>query len=901
MTILHKAAAPLLALVLLSGCSKGVAAPQESSPASEAAAPAEVPLGMLPRVVIPRHYQLDFVIDPARDRFSGHTEIDVNVTKPLTWFYLDGLDLNVKSVAARLAGGKLVPATYKQVDKSGVAMLTFASELPAGPAALVFDYDAPFDQSLSGLYKVVDAGDAYAFTQFEDIDARRAFPSFDEPGFKTPFDITITAPTTDKVVANTPVTNDTGAGNGMMKWTFQQTKPLPTYLVAMAVGPLDIVNAGEVPPNKYRDHPLPLRGIAARGMGPKLKYALSLTPAIVTALENYYGVGYPYPKLDTLAVPDFAAGAMENAGAITYREQLLLMDANAPLDQKRSSLVVQAHEIAHQWFGDLVTPTWWDNIWLNESFATWMEYKISKTVRPDEEFSRATLASALNVMRLDELPSARQIHNPVNNPDDIDNAFDDITYSKGGAVLSMFESYVGPQDWQRGINAYLKKYAFGNANAQDFISTIAETTNHPEIVQAFDDFIDQPHIPLLKTEPKCSAGEATAEIAESMYKPIGVDMPDRTWRVPACVSAEGRGHSCKLVVPPAATAPLGKNCPSFVFGNVDGAGYYRFAMEEPQWQAAIRAGVTLSPADQYTLFNNVTAALRAGQATASDFFNVIGVLAPHATWDLVGNIHDTVHEMRAGGNIPTPDAPKLQAFLRAKFAPRLKEVGIAAKKTDTVATALLRQRLVELLVDEGRDPALMAQLTKAANTYLASGEKNLGGIPPELLREAMRAGVISGGPAFADRVIAALKTSKDEFFIQSAIYAVAGSDDAATLNKLLALALTPTIRTGDMRYVQAYYAAESAARPALWSWFKTNFAAIEHRISARGMGYAPTIQSYACDAATKADLDAFFDPKLGELEGAPRVLRQTNERIDRCMAFNAAKGAELTAALNGAK
>ncbi|HEY5338701.1 MAG TPA: M1 family metallopeptidase, partial [Rhizomicrobium sp.] len=502
-------AALLAALTLLSACgqkdqpAKAPAAPVVAAPEVITKPSEPVPQAMLPRDATPLHYALTLTIDPKKDRFSGHAEIDVKFANARKTLFIDGLDLHVTNAEAKFANGKIVKAAYAQVDPTGVAYLNFGETIPEGNVTLIFDYDAPYDQSLAGLYKVVDRGDNYAFTQFENTDARRAFPGFDEPGFKTPFDVTVIAPQDDKVIGNTPVTHDSSAGGGMTRWVFEQTKPLPTYLIALAIGPLDIVDGGDIPANQYRDHPIHLRGITARGMGPKLQYALSLTPSIVTALENYYGVPYAYQKLDILAVPDFAAGAMENAGAVTFREQLLLMDENAPLEQKRSSLDVQAHELAHQWFGDLVTPHWWDDIWLNESFATWMENKISNTVKPDQEFGRETLNSSEAVMRLDELPSARQIHNPVNNQDDIDNAFDDITYSKGAAVLAMFESYVGPEEWQKGIHAYLTKFAFQNATAQDFITTIATTTNHPEIVDAFNNFIDQSGIPLLNGKPQC--------------------------------------------------------------------------------------------------------------------------------------------------------------------------------------------------------------------------------------------------------------------------------------------------------------------------------------------------------------------------------------------------------------
>jgi alanyl aminopeptidase len=909
---MQRSAVAVLALALaLTGCGKS--SPQHTTTAAQAPAaqpvpdPGPVPLGPLPRVVSPTHYRLAFTIDPTKDRFSGHDEIDVNFSKPMRTLYIHGLDIHMKSAVVRLAKGKTIAIQYKEVDKSGVALLTFAADVPAGPATLSFDYDAPYDQSLAGLYKVTARGDDYAFTQFESSDARRAFPGFDEPGFKTPFDISVTAPSADKVIGNTPVAGDTGAGNGMMRWTFQTTMPLPTYLIALAIGPLDIVDMGDIPANQYRNHPLHLRGIAARGMGPKLHYALSLTPSVINALEAYYGIGYPFQKIDILAVPDFAAGAMENAGAVTYREQLLLMDDNAPMDQKRASLDVQSHELAHQWFGDYVTPTWWDNIWLNESFATWMESKISTTVRPEQEFARESERNALSVMRLDELPSARQIHNPVNNPDDIDNAFDDITYSKGDAVLAMFESYVGPEAWQKGIHAYLTKFAYKNATAQDFITTIATETGHPEIVDAFNNFIDQPGIPLLKTDLACGASGAVANVTQSVYAPVGITETVRQWKVPACLTADG-AKACQLVTPPATQVLIGSVCPKTLFPNAEGAGYYRYAMDEKGWNTLISSATTLDPADQLSLMRGLDAAMRGGQAQAGDLFALIHMLAATGQWDLLESdqrssfsLTDSLHDMRATGVIGATDLPVYQAFVRRNFGARLAQLGYAAKPGETVADTLLREYLAQLLVEEGRDPAVIAALSKAAHTYLASGGKDMGGIAPELLQEAMRAGVYAEGAPFAGQLLDALQKSQDEYFSKSLIYAVAGSQDQASIDRLLALALTPAIRAGDLRYVFRGLQREEKGRAEMWTWFKANFAAMEKRVSAEGLSSAPDLLAYGCDSATRADLDGFFGPKTGELQGTPRTLKEDDERIDRCIAFKQAKGAEISAALRAAK
>jgi len=902
----------LSALMLLSACGKEQ---HKKEAQTAAAAPAPIikpdepiPMGQLPRAATPTHYAITVTIDPRKERFSGHTAIDLTFNMARKTLFIDGNQLNVKSAYVLLPSGKKIQIAYAQVDSSGVAYLNFGEKVPAGKAKIVFDYDAPFNPSLAGLYKVVTkAGDAYAFTQFENIDARRMFPGFDEPGYKTPFDITVIAPEGDKVIANTPVVTASSAGNRMMRWVFEQTKPLPTYLVALAIGPLDIVDGGDIPANAYRDHPVHLRGITARAMGPKLKYALSLTPSVVEHLESYYGIGYPYQKLDVLAVPDFSAGAMENAGAVTFREQLLLMNDNAPLEQKRASLDVQAHELAHQWFGDLVTPKWWDDIWLNESFATWMSPKISDQVKPDEEFNRERLNSSEGVMRLDELPSARQIHNPVNNPDDIDNAFDDITYSKGAAILAMFESYVGPAAWQKGIHIYLSKFAFKNASAQDFIGTIAQATNHPEIVAAFNSFIDQPGIPLLKTELACGTGTSALKVGQSPYASVGIAAAAHNWNVPMCLSADGT-RSCELVTPGTTDVGLGGKCPMQFFPNAEGAGYYRFGGNEVAWSKWIGSAPAMDPADQFTLFHNVDAALRGGYGSAADYFNVIKSLAPVARWDILEsdhhssfNLSDSLHDLRVTGVIAPADAVKVQAFVRRAFEPRLAPLGLAAHPGEKPDDALMRQYLVQLLVEEGQDPQLIAQLAKAANAYLASGGANDGGIAPELLQEALRAGVMSEGAPFANKVLAAMQKSQDEYFIQSGIYAVAGASDEATLRKLLDLTLTPVIRIGDIRYVFRYMQGEAKGRDVSWQWFKQNYDVLLKRLSSYGMASAPDILSMACDDRAKSDLAAFFGPKTALLTGTPRTLKENEDRINRCTAFRAAKASEIAAAVKALK
>ncbi|MBI3678383.1 MAG: M1 family metallopeptidase [Proteobacteria bacterium] len=884
--------AAIVFAALLASCGRS---DSQKSPAALAEKEA-VPLGQLSAVVKPLAYRLTLIVEPKKPRFSGHTEIDVNFAKPRRSVFLHGLDMHVSRVSLKTKKGATIAGHYAQVDESGVARVIFDDQVPAGPATLTFDYDAPFNTSLSGLYKVMDGGEAYAFTQFESTDARRAFPSFDEPGFKTPFDIKVLAPAGDKVVSNTPIVSQSKAANGLTRVVFERTRPLPTYLVALAVGPLDIVDGGDIPANAYRNHPIHLRGVTAKGKGQQIRYQLSLTPKIVEALENYFSVGYPFQKLDILAVPDFAAGAMENAGAITFREQLLLMPDNAPLNQRRNGLAVQAHELTHQWFGDLVTPTWWTDTWLNESFANWLENKAAAVVKPDWDFSREAVVNGTTVMDLDELPSARQIHQPIKTNDDIENAFDSITYNKGNAVLAMFESYLGEDAMRRGVHAYLTRFALHNALADQFIGTIAETTGHPEIVAAFDSYLDQPGIPDLKVSVTCTPQTATAHVTQSLYAPIGRIAPNRTWHVPMCLSVQpGGAKTCQLISDASADVALGSKCPTSVMPNAGGGGYYRFALEDKAWTPLIQSAPSMTAADQLTLVNDANAALHAGQTSAANLFSAIAFTAPTAKFDLIDAERKMLHKLRA--SVLPGDLAAYRAFVSKQFGPRLAVIGLAGNPAEPPTNALARAHLAEVMVEEARDPAVMAALSQAANAYLDTGGKNLGGISNDLLQEAMRAGVLSQGTPFAERLLRTFLNSHDEYFRRNIVYALSGSEDPAFLKKFFDTALTPQMRVGELRYIFAYPAVEPVALPVLWSWMKANYDGLVRRVSIFGMSRSVNIGGEMCTPQMKADLDAFFGPKLKKLPGAERPYALANEKIDRCVAFKQMKGAEVEAAL----
>ncbi|MBT8137624.1 MAG: M1 family metallopeptidase, partial [Gammaproteobacteria bacterium] len=349
---------PLVVCICLAACSAA-----DRRPATVPAV-SDVPAGRLSGDVVPLSYALDLTIVPQRERFSGNVEIVVDIRAATDRFYLHARNLDVHESMLQLADGNIVEAAFDSTATAGVARIISPRVLQPQKALLRLAWNAPFGRQLKGLYAVQEGGRDYAFTQFEPISAREAFPCFDEPAFKTPFDITLNVATGDTAITATPEVEQIPLENGLVRHRYATTPPLPTYLIAFAVGPLDVVTAEDIAPTPQRAAPLPLRGVAAAGKGGRLQYALQTTPELLAIQEAYFDIAHPYPKLDIVAVPDFAAGAMENVGAITYRESLLLLDEDSPVQQRRRHALVHAHELAHQWFGNLVTMPWWDDIWL---------------------------------------------------------------------------------------------------------------------------------------------------------------------------------------------------------------------------------------------------------------------------------------------------------------------------------------------------------------------------------------------------------------------------------------------------------------------------------------------------------------------------------------------------------
>ena len=857
------------------------------------------PVARLGNAVVPTQYRIELAIDPAKESFSGNVVIDVTLNAARDAIWLHGRNLQVSEVFLTDRDAKRIDATYEERHDSGVALISLSRAAAAGPAKLHLAYRAPFNTAANALYKVESGGLPYAVTQFEPIAARQVFPGFDEPGFKVPFELAIVAREGDVAVTTTPEVSAEDLGQGRVRHVFARTRPLPTYLIAFAVGPYDVVDYGMIPANPVRQHGLALRGIAAKGQGERMQYALRNTAGLLAVLEDYFGTPYPYEKLDLIAVPEGFGGAMENVGAITYDEYLLLMDDDAPVDQRRDYTAVHAHEMAHMWFGNLVTPEWWNDIWLNESFATWIMHKASHRYWPEGEFDRSTLKGALGAMANDSLAAARQIREPVNHNDQIAGAFDGITYQKGGGMLAMLERYVGEERFQAGIRLHLQRNRHGTATAEDFIASVAEGSGRPEIGSAFHAFIGQPGVPLVSVSLDCSdGGNPRLDVRQARYAPLGssIRADDSEWKIPFCAAyaADGtRKATCALLAEKRQSVPLeARSCPTVVHPNADGAGYYRFTLDEAGWRSLIAGAAGLGAAEALVLGDSLDAAFRAGAIPAELYVSGLAALAHHGAWDVT--IAATQYLEGITGIFDEAPLRTVEPALRRIVAPRYAEIGAGADS----GTELLRKNLQRFLIVIAKDQTLRKPLADQAAAVIGlHRDPDPSAAPMSEWETIFSVGVQDIGEPFFDLLLKQAVESDDAAFRLAAAGALARVEDPSLVRKLQAAVLADGFKGTEMVGVVFRQMGRPATRQATYAWLRQNDEAIIGMFPETfRSAIVPALGGAFCSNERAGEWQAFVSSHAGLIPGYERRLAQAVESIQLCAALKESSSSNLVSA-----
>jgi alanyl aminopeptidase len=870
---------------------------------AETVSPTRAPL-QLPADVVPSRYALTMAIAPAQERFTGVAEIDLRVAARTDTIWIHGQNLDVSEIVATESDRPVIRGRWEQVDgENGVARIRLDRAVGPGPVRLHLAWSAPFDPALEGLYRVAVSGEHYAFTQFEPLAARKAFPSFDEPRFKTPFDVTLVVPADVRAFANTREVETTELSGGLRRVRFATTEPLPTYLVAWAVGPFDVVEA-TIPPNDVRRTPLALRGLAVRGRGRDLAFALEHTPRLVAALEEYMGSPYPFDKLDLVAVPDFAAGAMENPGLVTFREPLLLLAADAPVAQRRGFAFVTAHELAHQWFGNLVTMAWWDDLWLNEAFATWMETAIVRRVFPEMNAEVTERMTAIEAFEADSLATARRVRNPIETTHDIHNAFDPITYSKGAAVLAMFERWLGPETFQRGIRRYLREHAGGNATAEDLFAALSAESGR-DVRTPMETFLRQPGVPLVEATLHCAGdGPARLALSQRRYLPIGSRASAAaTWQIPICARYRAGGavrETCTLLTAADGEMELeGGACPEWLLPNADGIGYYRWTLPDEQL-ARLRAPATLSELgvrDQITIADSVRAGFAAGRVP---FASAMQALEPFAdsTDRFVATAPIEVLEF-SGDYLLDDDAHRqaYRAYAMRLYRNQLRRLGWGPRRgmQEDSEQRLLRAAILSFLAHSARDPGVRREAQRRGRAWVGLGARERPGeihpeaVPSDLVELSVVVAAQEGGAPFFATLDRLLGVTQDAMLRERLLAGMSRVDDEDLRPRALALALDPRLRVNEIFRPLSGQSRDPEGREAAWAWLQANYDALAARLGPAYAGYLPFAVAGFCTRARIPEIRAFFGPRVAATQGGARNLESAIESIELCAARAAAQ------------
>ena len=831
--------------------------------------------------------QLDLTIQAEDPAFSGIADIDLRLQQTASVLWLNGTEIAVQEASLQIGNETIRP----RVSQSQEDFLGFVFDHTIGPgdARLHIVYQGRLDAvENTGMFRQKDGDDWYVFTDFEPIDSRRAFPCFDEPGYKTPWKITLHVKAGNKAFSNASIESETEEPEGMKRIVFAETRPLPSYLIAIAVGPFDVVEAGTGGKNK-----IPLRIITPRGKGSQASYAAEITSPLLELLEDYLGTPHPYEKLDQIAVPQFG-GAMENAGLITYSQRLLLAK---PEDQstrwKRSISLTMAHEIAHMWIGDWVTMNWYDDLWLNEAFANWLESKIILKWRPEWELESDIVESRSDAMTSDSLISARAIRQPITTDHDMQNAFDNITYAKGEAVIEMFEAYVGNEKFQKAVRRFLSEHAWGNATAADFLSALGKETG-PDVAAAFDTFLDRSGVPLVSIGLTCEQHTSPRLLlSQERYLPIGsTGNVGQLWQIPVCIRY-GDGLTtrsmCKLMTKGQEEMILeSASCPKWVLANQGELGYYRSLYQGSLLWTLLQDGDASVP-ERVGLFGDLWALSDNGRVPTSEVLASIATLLkdpnPHL-FSITSKFADTINNHL----VMDQDRTSYREFIRATYRIKARELGLVSKPEDPMPVIMLRQLISELVANNGEDPQLSNEAVSLSMQWLEDRSK----ISPEMAKIVLSIAARHGDKVLFDRFLVAAKTSEDRTERFNLIGALGSFADPELEKAALSLILTDQFDPRESIYILRAAAIEPDTWKIAYEFAKNNFDALSKKMPQLTMARMPTYLNAACDEDKRKDIEAFFGKRIGQFRGGPRNLQQSLETIDLCIALRKAQGPSVS-------
>jgi puromycin-sensitive aminopeptidase len=847
----------------------------------------------LPRHVVPVRYDLRLEPDLAAAGFAGQETITLRVRQSTSEIVFNAIELDITSAQIEEDAGQSRQATIALDTSLQRCYLTFTTPLSPGTWRLTVTFCGTLNDKLRGFYRSTykdehGATHNMAATQFEATDARRAFPCWDEPDFKAVFATTLVLDPTLTAVSNTTIASETLAG-GKKVVHFADTMKMSTYLVAFIVGriePTEPVMVGETP----------LRLWAVPGKGHLARFGQDIAAASLSFFESYYGIPYPGDKLDLLAIPDFASGALENLGAITFRETALLVDQQSATHGELERVAdVVAHENAHMWFGDLVTMSWWNGLWLNEAFATFMEMLAVDAWKPEWKRWDSFGVSRAAAFSVDGLRSTRPIEYPVQAPKDADAMFDVLTYEKGASVLRMLEQHIGPTVFRNGVRDYLHTHAYGNADTNDLWVSLGKIANQP-VPELMNGWIFQPGFPLV-TATVSPSSELTIRQQRFSYLSDDQTSPsqDQRWKIPLQmrVTAGGKTKTSRILLTEKDTTVALPNDWEAIVLNEGGHGFYRVRYASDLLSRLLNAGIDrLAATERFNLINDAWATTVAGLMPITEYLDLTArftVDRDKNVWALLLDSFSFLNHI-----IAADERPALEALVRQRVSTAVTDVGWAPQRGESELTGQLRSELIGALGKLGND---LATQQRAAELYTAS-KKNPAAIHPDLVPAIVSILAHTGDHGRYEEFTERFRTATTPQEERRYLFSLAGFQQKALLERTLARTLSGNVRTQDAPFVVSAVMGNLNGRELAWNFVKTNWEKMDQLFPKQGLRrMCGGIVSLAMPELER-DVLAFFKSRKIDLGG--KTLDQYFEQLRIAVAMQQRDGKQLSAYLHAA-
>ncbi|HEY2801555.1 MAG TPA: M1 family metallopeptidase [Chthoniobacterales bacterium] len=815
--------------------------------------------GKLPKDVVPNEYAIRIVPDLDALTFIGSETVQIEVKKPVTKIVLNALEMEI--TAATMDKQPLPKSAIKLDPVEQTLTLNLSNELSTGQHTLALKFNGKINAQGQGLFyaryeeKGTKAKKIMLGTQFEATDARRMFPSWDEPSFRARFQLTAVVPDDFMAVSNMPIEEEKKVDNGK-EVRFAQTPKMSSYLVVLCAGDLEAIESEQ--------DGVKLRVITTKGKAENGRYALESEAKILHYYNEYFGIPFPLPKLDLIAIPGGFGGAMENWGGITFFESVLLFDPkSSSTSTKQDVFAVIAHEMAHQWFGDLVTMAWWDNIWLNEGFASWMGTKCTDHFNPEwNEWLRRTTSRNPSArvgfpkgvaMESDARSTTHPVQQPVKTEAEAGSAFDEITYRKGMSIIRMIESFLGSDVFRDGIRKYIATHKYSNTTTADLWAALTDVSGKP-VNEIAPGWTEQPGFPVVKVSRQAS----TIQLAQERFTVHFENPPALSWQIPLTYEVQGHPDTNSFLLREK-TAALPNEVPNdqAVKLNVNDAGYYRVEYDDPSWNLLVKQIPALSEADRVNLLSDAWAMVEANRKPLSHYLSLLDKVTQKDQLAVYDQIIDTFSDLnRLLAN--DPERPGFQKYARGILRPAFDRVGWEAKRNESLPTTFLRASLIRGLgVLDDKD--VVAGCRQRFDTFL----KDSPSLSPELRPIIFDVvGRYADAKTWEELHRLGLKTTSTEEK-QNYYTALAGAIDAKLVPRTLALALTDELPVSRATSLLPYAARYGEQPASVWAFAKTHMKALLAKQDALGINsFAPGLFNFYSDSKGAETLEAYAKSEL---------------------------------------